>query len=60
MEVCGLREGFRLRDYQTLIVSETLKEFEEKSRQKTSYKSHSHIILGIGFEKYPRKSSVFL
>jgi superfamily II DNA or RNA helicase len=33
MEVCGLREGFRLRDYQTLIVSETLKEFEEKSRQ---------------------------
>jgi len=33
MEVCGLREGFSLRDYQTLIVSETLKEFEEKSRQ---------------------------
>jgi len=33
MDVCGLREGFRLREYQEPIVNETLKEFEEKARQ---------------------------
>lgn len=33
MEVCGLREGFSLREYQTPIVNETLKEFEEKATQ---------------------------
>ena len=33
MDVCGLKEGFRLREYQTPIVDETLKEFETKGRQ---------------------------
>lgn len=33
MDVCGLRQGFSLREYQNPIVSETLKEFEEKSKQ---------------------------
>ena len=33
MNVCGLREGFSLREYQTLIVNEALKEFEEKATQ---------------------------
>ena len=33
MDVCGLREGFSFRDYQKLIIGETLKEFEKKSRQ---------------------------
>lgn len=33
MTVCGLREGFSLREYQTPIVNETLKEFEEKATQ---------------------------
>lgn len=30
MDVCGLREGFILREYQAPLVEETLKEFEEK------------------------------
>jgi superfamily II DNA or RNA helicase len=33
MDVCGFREGFNLREYQTPIVDETLREFEEKARQ---------------------------
>ena len=33
MDVCGLREGFSLREYQEPIVNETLKEFEEKAKQ---------------------------
>ena len=33
MDVCGLREGFSLREYQKPIVGETLKEFEEESKQ---------------------------
>ena len=33
MDICGLREGFSLREYQTPIVNETLKEFEEKAKQ---------------------------
>jgi len=33
MDVCGLREGFRLREYQEPIVNETLNEFEERARQ---------------------------
>jgi superfamily II DNA or RNA helicase len=33
MDVCGLREGFTLREYQIPIVNEALKEFEEKARQ---------------------------
>lgn len=33
MNVCGLREGFNLREYQKPIIDETLKEFEEKSKQ---------------------------
>jgi superfamily II DNA or RNA helicase len=33
LDVCGLREGFSLREYQKPIIDETLKEFEEKSRQ---------------------------
>lgn len=33
MDVCGLREGFSLREYQTPIVNEALKEFEEKATQ---------------------------
>lgn len=33
MDVCGLREGFSLREYQEPIVNETLKEYEEKAKQ---------------------------
>jgi len=33
LDVCGLREGFSLREYQKPITDETLKEFEGKSRQ---------------------------
>lgn len=33
MDICGLREGFSLREYQIPIVDEILKEFEEKARQ---------------------------
>jgi len=33
MNVCGLREGFSLREYQKPIINEALKEFEEKARQ---------------------------
>jgi len=33
LDVCGLREGFSLREYQKPIVGETLKEFEEESKQ---------------------------
>jgi len=33
MDVCGLREGFNLREYQGTIVDETLNEFEEKAKQ---------------------------
>ena len=33
MNVCGLREGFSLREYQEPIVNKTLKEFEEKATQ---------------------------
>ena len=33
MDICGLREGFSLREYQTPVVEETLKEFEEKAKE---------------------------
>ena len=33
MNVCGIREGFSLREYQKTIVNETLKEFKEKAKQ---------------------------
>ena len=33
MDVCGLREGFSLREYQKPIIDETLKEFEGGSKQ---------------------------
>lgn len=33
LTVCGLRHGFSLREYQRLIINETLKEYEEMSRQ---------------------------
>lgn len=33
MNVCGLREGFNLREYQESIVNETLEEFEKKATQ---------------------------
>lgn len=33
MDVCGLREGFSFREYQTPIIKETLREFEEKAKQ---------------------------
>jgi len=33
MDICGLREGCSLREYQMPIVGETLKEFEEKSKK---------------------------
>jgi len=33
MDVCGLKKGFSLRKYQTPIVNEALKEFEEKATQ---------------------------
>mgnify|MGYP000569065468 CR=1 FL=1 len=33
MSVCGLREGFSLRDYQGPLMDEALSEFEEKGRQ---------------------------
>lgn len=33
MDICGLREGFSLREYQAPLVEETLKEFEEESKQ---------------------------
>jgi len=33
MNVCGLREGFILRKYQTSIIEETLREFEKNAKQ---------------------------
>jgi len=33
MDICGLREGLNLREYQGPIINEALKEFEEKAKQ---------------------------
>lgn len=33
MDICGLRKGFSLREYQAPLVEETLKEFEDKAKQ---------------------------